>query len=162
MDLWDLKKWRRKLRYSQFDAARELGVGRAAVQYWESERVPISEFVELACEELTRRWKQRPELGPVTLMYASEPVWPGSGQPTRRLFVQCELYANSELALQRACWLKQAQNLMNLFIVNEDAEIVWAGPELLNECDRRRENVPDTAPEPPAASAGDSGNDRSI
>src|SRR6266567_3504438 len=77
MDLWDFKKWRRKLRYSQFDAAEELGLSRAAVQNWESETVPISEVVELACEELTLRWKQRPEFGPVTLTYADEQVWPG-------------------------------------------------------------------------------------
>src|SRR6266536_3041604 len=43
MDLWDFKKWRRKLKYSQFEAAEELGLSRAAVQNWESETVPISE-----------------------------------------------------------------------------------------------------------------------
>src|SRR2546422_11366206 len=89
MDLWDFKKWRRKLRYSQFDAAEELGLSRAAVQNRESETVPISEVVELACEELTLRWKQRPEFGPVTLTYADEQVWPWPDQSARRLFVQC-------------------------------------------------------------------------
>ena len=150
MDPWDFKKWRKKLKYSQFEAAKKLGVRRAAVQHWESERVPISKVVELACEELTRRWKQRPAFGPVTLLYANEPVWPGRHHhPTRRLFVQCELYADNEAALRRACSLQKSQNLINpLFIVAQDGEIVWASPELLNECGRRKENVLDTAPNP--------------
>lgn len=54
MDLWDFKKWQRKLKYSQFEAAAMLGLSRAAIQHWETERHPISNVVELACEELTR------------------------------------------------------------------------------------------------------------
>jgi DNA-binding XRE family transcriptional regulator len=154
MDLWDFKKWRRKLKYTQHEAGEALGLSRAAVQHWERESVSISEFVELACEELTRRWKQRPEFGPVTLIYANEPVWPGPDQSVRRLFVECELYADSEAALQRACWLKETRNLINPLIVGQDGEIVWAAPELLRECDRRSEQAKgisdgsDTAPDP--------------
>jgi len=48
MDPWDFKKWRRKLKYSQFEAAEELGLTRAAIQNWERETVPTSEVVELA------------------------------------------------------------------------------------------------------------------
>jgi len=161
MDLWDFKKWRRKLRYSQFDAAEELGLTRAAIQNWERETVPISEVVELACEELTLRWKQRPEFGPVTLIYADEKVWPGPDQSARRLFVQCELYANNEAALQRACWLKKTRNFISPFIAAEDGEIVWAAPELLRECDRRSEaakgikDVFDAAPDPSADRSDD-------
>jgi transcriptional regulator with XRE-family HTH domain len=141
VDLWDFKKWRRKLKYSQSGAAEKLGLRRAAVQHWESERVPISKDVELACDELTERWKRRPEFGPITLMYADEPVWPGPDDSARRLFVQCELYANNEAALQRACWLKEARNFINPLIIGQDGEIVWASPELLRECDRRIENA---------------------
>ncbi len=160
MDLWDFKKWRRKLRYSQFEAAEELGLSRAAVQNWERETVPISATVELACEELTLRWKQRPEFGPVTLIYADEQVWPGPDHSARRLFVQCELYANNEAALQRACWLKKTGNFINPFIAAEDGEIVWAAPELLPECDRRSEeakglnDVSDAVPDPSADRSG--------
>ncbi len=51
MDMWDLKKWRRKLGYSQFEAAENLGVSRAAIQHWECERTPIPHAVDLACED---------------------------------------------------------------------------------------------------------------
>ena len=164
MDPWDFKKWRRKLKYSQFEAAEELGLTRAAIQNWERETVPISEVVELACEELTLRWKQRPEFGPVTLIYADEQVWPGSDHSARKLFVQCELYANNEAALQRASRLKKTRNFINPFInpfiAAEDGEIVWAAPELLQECNRRSEeakgvkDVFDAAPDPSADPSG--------
>src|SRR6266851_2176538 len=154
MDLWDFKKWRRKLKYSQFQAAEELGLSRGAVQHWEKETVRISEVVELACEELTRRWKQRPQFGPVTLIYADQPVWPGPDQPSCKLFVQCELYANNAAALQRACWLQETRAFIDPLIVAENGEFVWAAPELLRECDRRSEdakairNASDTAADP--------------
>ena len=35
MDLWDLKKWRRKLKYSQSETADKLGVTRGAIQNWD-------------------------------------------------------------------------------------------------------------------------------
>jgi DNA-binding transcriptional regulator YiaG len=142
MDLWDLKKWRRTLKYSQFDAATALGVSRSAVQHWESGTVPISRFVELACDELTQRWKQRSESGPATLIYAAEAIWPGTSEQSSKLFVQCELLANNEVALQRVWRLRQTNSVLNAFIiVNEHAEIVWSGRELLNECDGRGPDV---------------------
>jgi DNA-binding XRE family transcriptional regulator len=70
MDLWGFKKWRRKLGYTQVEAGEKLGLSRGAVQYWESESRPVPLAVELACQELLRLWKQRPEFGPVTLLYA--------------------------------------------------------------------------------------------
>ena len=70
MDLWAFKKWRQKLGYTQSFAGEKLGLSRGAVQYWESEAGPIPRAVELACQELLRLWKQRPEFGPVTLLYA--------------------------------------------------------------------------------------------
>jgi DNA-binding XRE family transcriptional regulator len=141
MDLWDFKKWRKKLKYSQTEAAEKLGLRRAGLQHWESEKVPISKSVELACDELTERWKQRPEFGPVTLMYADEPVWPGPDHSARRLFALCELYATTEAALQRACWLKASRNFINPLIIGQDGEIIWASPDLLRECERRIENI---------------------
>ncbi len=72
MDQWDFKKWRKKLGVNQVAAGD--GLSRGAVQDWESEIRPVPRAVELACQELLRRWKQRPEFGPVTLLYAEGPV----------------------------------------------------------------------------------------
>ena len=74
MDQWDFKKWRKKLGINQVAAGEMLGLSRGAVQYWESDIRPVPRAVELACQELLRRWKQRPEFGPVTLLYANAPI----------------------------------------------------------------------------------------
>ena len=75
MHACDLKKWRKQLRLNQFKAAHLLSMSRGAVQKWESEHIDIPHTVELVCDELTRRWKQRPEFGPVILAYADGPMW---------------------------------------------------------------------------------------
>ena len=64
MDQWDFKKWRKKLGINQIAAGEMLGLSRGAVQHWESEVRPVPLAVELACRELLRRWKKRPEFGP--------------------------------------------------------------------------------------------------
>ena len=74
MDQWDFKKWRKKLGINQVAAGEMLGLSRGAVQYWKSDIRPVPRAVELACQELLRRWKQRPEFGPVTLLYANAPI----------------------------------------------------------------------------------------
>ena len=137
MDLWDLKKWRRKLKYSQFEAADKLGVTRAAIQNWESERSHIRHAVELACEETTRRWKQRPSFGPVLLIYADEPMWPERDCPSRVLCMRCELHPNNETAIRRVCRLRETPDFFNPSIIEEHGGVVWTGPELLVECEPR-------------------------
>jgi len=137
MNMWDLKKWRRMLGYSQFEAAEELGVSRAVIQHWECERTPIPHAAELACEEITRRWKQRPAFGPVVLIYADEPVWPEPDCPSRVLCVQCELHPNNDAVLLRVCRLREAPNFNSALVIDEGGEVVWYGTELLSECDKR-------------------------
>lgn len=141
MDMWGLKKWRRKLGYSQFEAAEKFGVSRGAIQNWECERNSISRAVDLAWEELERRWKQRPEFGPVVLIYSDEPMWPDADFPSRVLCMQRELYLNCEAALQRACRLREAPNFSNPLVIAEDGAVVWSTPELMRECDKRSQNA---------------------
>src|SRR5882757_3498695 len=86
MDQWDFKKWRKRLGINQVEAGEVLGLSRAAVQYWESDIRPVPRAVELACSELLRRWKQRPEFGPVTLLYADSPL----SLPSGDLVLRCE------------------------------------------------------------------------
>jgi transcriptional regulator with XRE-family HTH domain len=147
MDLWDLKKWRRKLKYSQFEAAEKLGISRAAIQNWECEHSPIRHAVELACDEITRRWKQRPSFGPVVLIYADEPMWPESDCPSRVLCVQCELHPNNEAAIRQARRLRQTPNFINPSIIEENGGVIWTGPELLLECETRTQQGKGDAPE---------------
>ena len=92
MDQWDFKKWRKKLGLNQVMAGEMLGLSRGAVQYWESDLRPVPRAVELACQELLRRWKQRPEFGPVTLLYSDGPISQVDSRPSGDLILRCELY----------------------------------------------------------------------
>jgi len=141
MDLWDFKKWRRKLGYTQVDAAEKLGVGRGAIQDWESEHRPVPAAVELACCELTRLWMRQPDFGPVILVYADDQIW---GQPqgaSDTLLLKCERYPDNEAAIRRICWLRETLISISPVIMNKEGAVIWGTPELLDECEQREEQA---------------------
>jgi DNA-binding XRE family transcriptional regulator len=75
MDMAEFLKWRKSLGYTQEEAGKKLGVSRATIQNWEKGVTRIPRAAELACLQVARRWKQRPEFGPVALVYTDGPVW---------------------------------------------------------------------------------------
>lgn len=141
MDMWDFLKWRRTLRYTQVKAAGKLGVNRGTIQNWERGVTRISKAAELACQEITREWKQHPEFGPVTLVYADDPTWRQPDDPFHTASLQSERYPDNEGALQRALRLSETSNFCNPIIIEQDGGIVWTTLELLRECNRRREEA---------------------
>jgi len=141
MDMWDFLKWRKTLRYTQAEVAKELGVNRGTIQNWERGVTRITKVAELACVELTRQWKQRPEFGLVNLIYAEAPVSQQPDDPSRTVLLQCELYSSNEAAIGRALELMETSSFINPLIMEKDGGIVWTTPELLRECDRRREEA---------------------
>ena len=143
MDQWDFKKWRKKLGINQVAAGEMLGLSRGAVQYWESDIRPVPRAVELACQELLRRWKQRPEFGPVILLYADGPISQMDSLPCEDLVFRSEPHPNIEGALERVDRLRETLNLFMPFIVEDDGTVIWSGPELLHECDARKQRMRD-------------------
>jgi DNA-binding XRE family transcriptional regulator len=141
MDMWEFKKWRRMLGLTQVDAADKLGVSRGSVQNWEGERNPIPFTVDLACREFTRHWKQRPEFGPVTLVYADAAMWQTADEPHRTIILQCMHCENNETAIRHACRMKQTLPASSLLIMAEDGTVIWSGPELQRECKRKSEEA---------------------
>lgn len=121
--------------FNQIVAGEKLGLSRGAVQYWESDLRPVPRAFELACQELLRRWKQRPEHGPVTLLYSMSEV-------DFRLFgdlvLRCEPHPDNESALGRVVRLSETLNLFKPLIVGDDGTAIWAGPELLHKCEVRK------------------------
>jgi len=101
----------------------------------------VPRFVELACLELTRQCKQRPEFGTVALVYSEEPIWPNADDSTHEVFVQCELYSNNEVAIRQALRLTENQNVSNPLIIETDGSVVWNTHELMHECERRRQEA---------------------
>ena len=138
MDQWDFKKWRKKLGINQVSAGEMLGLSRGAVQYWESDIRPVPRAVELACQELLRRWKQRPEFGPVTLLYAEGPISRVDSLPSGDLVLRCEPHPNNQSALGRVVQLRETVNLFMQLIVEGDGTVIWSSLELQHECDPQK------------------------
>ena len=139
MDLWGFKKWRSKLGYTQAEAGEKLGLSRGAVQYWESEIRPVPPAVKLACQELLRLWKQRPEFGPITLFYADytgDQMSLETSVSVGSIRMRSERHPDNENAMKSAARLRDT---MTLFVIAEDdGNVIWSGPELLREIDARR------------------------
>ena len=138
MDQWDFKKWRKKLGINQVTAGEMLGLSRGAVQYWESEIRPVPRAAELACQELLRCWKQRPEFGPVTLLYAEGPISLVDSLPSGDLVLRCEQHPDNKSALGRVVRLRETVNLLTPFIVEGDGTVIWSSLELQHECEAQK------------------------
>ncbi|MFZ2156318.1 MAG: helix-turn-helix transcriptional regulator [Bradyrhizobium sp.] len=137
MDSWDLKKWRKKHGFNQFEAAEKLGINRGGFQNWEREVRPISRAVELACQEITRLWQQHPDFGPVILVYADGQILQESDEPYSVALLRCDRHPNNEAAVEEARRLGLDPLFVNPFILAEDGSVIWESPDLLDECKRR-------------------------
>src|SRR5262249_24167207 len=133
MDAWDLKKWRKKLGYNQFEAAKRLGVRRASIQNWEQELSPIPRVVELACHERMRSWKQRREFGPVLLVYTDDPIWQPSERPYHICILYSAVYADNETPSEQATRLKIDRYCINPEILKGIGAIFRPPSELSKE-----------------------------
>ena len=132
----ELKKWRTLLGYTQAQAAHQFGVTRPTIQNWEYEITPVPVTVDLASRLLLRRWKQRPEFGPVTLMYASAPLWPPPNGVDRLPTLFCRRYPDNNAAFLRVFELRNSSDFFNPLILDETNIIIWSGPKLMEECEK--------------------------
>ena len=105
--------------------------GAKRIQNWEQELSPIPRVTELACHEMLRRWKQRPDFGPVLVIYADGSIWQRSQGPYQISLLQRELCANNEIALQYVHRLRDDPIFTNPFIMDQTGDIIWAPSELL-------------------------------
>ena len=138
MDSWDLKKWRKKHGFNQFEAAKSLGINRGGYQNWEREIRPISRAVVLACDEITRLQWQRPEFGPVILMFTDGEIIQHAEEPYRVSIAHNECHPNNASAIAAACRLASNPLYGDPLIFAEDGSVIWESRELLDECRKRR------------------------
>jgi DNA-binding XRE family transcriptional regulator len=141
---WDLRKWRKKHGFNQFEAAEKLGINRGGFQNWEREVRPISRAVELACQEITRLSQQRPDFGPVIFVCADGPILQQSDEPRCVALMRCVRHPNNEAAIEEAVRLRLDSLLVNGFILSEDGSVIWESAELVDECNRRSRGNPGT------------------
>lgn len=62
----DLKEWRRRLGWSQVEAAEHLGCGRSSLQQWERGGTAIPRYIGLACAALALGIRDYPSEGGTT------------------------------------------------------------------------------------------------
>ena len=136
MNGFELKKWRKLLGYTQERAANEFEVTRATIQNWEYRITAVPVVVDLASRQLLRRWKQRPDFGPVTLVYARAPLWSTPNGADRLPTLFCRRYSNNNAAIREVSELRNSSNFFNPLILDETNNVVWSGPQLLEECDK--------------------------
>ena len=115
----ELREWRKILGYTQEEAAEALDVT----------RVTPPRSVQLACRLLLRRWKQLPNFGPVTLVYAHSPLVPSTAAPTGISFT-CEKCIDNQDAFRRLAVRKNG-GIFSPLIVDETGAVIWSGEALL-------------------------------
>jgi hypothetical protein len=140
----EFRSWREKLNFSQQQAADALGISLGSVGLYErgsrredNRAVEIPKPVEYACERVTRLWKQRPEFGPVSLVYADGPM----GQPvngrSRPPMMQVKQFVSNREAITHVRALMKSQNCYSPFISDQEGTI-WTAIELRMECGEKR------------------------
>jgi DNA-binding XRE family transcriptional regulator len=141
MDSWDLKKWRKKHGFNQFEAAAKLGINRAGFQNWEREIRPISRAVELACKEITRTEAQNPNFGPVLLVVVENPVSPSTTEFLPIKLLHCRRYPNNQAAIDQANMLGLDISAVTAMILSENGSVLMEWDEILSF-----KNKPTTTP----------------
>ena len=132
----ELREWRTILGYTQEQAGKALGVTRATIQNWEYESSSIPVAVQLACRVLVRRWKQRPEFGPVTVAYTGVPLSLAAQVQAQGETLTCERYSSNRDAFSRLMDLKNSTAIFNPIILDDAGCGVWSGEALMKECEK--------------------------
>jgi DNA-binding XRE family transcriptional regulator len=128
----ELREWRKALGHTQEEAAKALDVSRVTIQNWEREATKTPASVPLACRQLLRKWKQRSNFGPVTLIYSKSPLRPSTAAAAET-GLTCERCADNQDAFRRLAAQKEA-GAFNPFVVDEMGAVTWSGRELLQMC----------------------------
>lgn len=132
----ELREWRKILGYTQKQAGKVLGVTRATIQNWEYESSSIPVAVQLACSVLMRRWKQRPEFGPVTVAYTGVPLSLAAQVQAQGETLTCERYSSNRDAFSRLMDLNKSIAIFNPIILDDAGCAVWSGEALMKECEK--------------------------
>jgi hypothetical protein len=77
----------------------------------------------------------------VTLLYgdyADEPISPETSASVSSILLRSERHPDNENALKSAARQRETMALFIVFIVEDDGNVIWSGPEVLREIDTRK------------------------
>ena len=80
---------------------------------------------------MMRRWKRRPEFGPVLLIFIDDPIWQDSQRPYQVSILHSAVYANNETAMQHVDRVKHDPYFINPVIMETNGDIIWTTFELM-------------------------------
>jgi transcriptional regulator with XRE-family HTH domain len=135
----DLRRWRKALDFTQEQAGEAFDVTRATIQNWERGTTPIPKTITIASEVYLRRWKQRPEFGPVVLVRLDLPDSTISDLPEAAV-VSCRPVRNNGDAFRQIADYEEITSLT--FIMDNDGAVLWSGSALKSECEKYRTQLP--------------------
>jgi len=120
------------MRLTQEQVADKFGVSRNTVQNWETGVSPITPAVEMSCEIWGERLKQEdPDLGPVTLIYSTGPMFINPQGPRRPMpMIRREPYLTNAAALARVQKLCGRDDFNDPSIIEESGKPLWNVVEL--------------------------------
>jgi hypothetical protein len=134
----ELREKRQRFGLSQSELAKILDVSRSTIVGLETSSELPSGIAFTFEYFVERRWWQRAEVGPVTLVYADGPMFIGGGNyrvPQLRL----EPCANNAAAIDLACRLYEQGGFFNPFVTIEGGQrVVFDAMELASAFERRR------------------------
>ena len=131
----ELKEWRRAMDFTQQQAGDELGVTRATIQNWEYEITTIPVTVSLACSQLLRRRKRRPDFWPVTLIYSTIPLPNAANLADQPAALNCQRCVDNIDAFRRINELSENSAFFNPIILDDLGSAIWSGNELAKQCE---------------------------
>lgn len=145
----NLREKRLRFGLSQAELADMLYTSRSAVMAMEASPDPLSPAVMTAFNHLVeRRWWQRPNQGPVTLVYSDRPMSLGEGN-YRLPIMQCEPFPTNAEAVARVCELfrrgtdERGNGFFNPFVSAEAGRrVVFGWGELEQAYERHRRGKP--------------------
>src|SRR6266851_3892696 len=73
--------------------------------------------------------------------YANAPISPEPSASVGSILMQSERHPNNESALRSAVRPRETMTLFVAFIVEDDGNVIWSGPELLREIDARNGSI---------------------
>lgn len=143
MEASAFKSWRRRLRLTQEEVGKKFDVSRMTIVNWEGGATRIPSVVEVGCKILDRAHKQRPEVGPVKLVFSDNPA--SISQFGRIAMLQQEIHRTNQEALASVLSRWEDRNFHNPFIMDEEGEVIWNGAELMRWVREHRPRRPATS-----------------
>ncbi len=119
----EFSQWRKRLGWTQQVAAAEFNRSRATIIEWESRDTDIPHEIAELCRWKERVWRQRPEFGPVTLVWTmGRPLSRDAYAPSPVPRIELQACKNNQQAFEVAIARRGSGDFCEPFVTYRDPE----------------------------------------